>query len=68
MGGFWADIRKPKTFLIGVKLFLNDLNEKKVNHELFSPIRDSIGKNVVIDKTAKIENRCFIGAKCSYWS
>ena len=61
MKGFWADIGKPKDFLIGVELFLNDLYEKKVNHEIFSPVSDSIGKNVVIDKTAKIENGCFIG-------
>lgn len=61
MKGFWADIGKPKDFLIGVELFLNDLYEKKVNHEIFSLVSDSIGKNVVIDKTAKIENGCFIG-------
>ena len=61
MKGFWADIGKPKDFLIGVELFLNDVYEKKVNHEIFAPISDSIGKNVVIDKSAKIENGCFIG-------
>ena len=61
MKGFWADIGKPKDFLTGVELFLNDLYEKKANHELFSPISNSIGKNVVIDKTAKIGNGCFIG-------
>ena len=61
MSGFWADIGKPKDFLLGVELFLNDLYEKKVNHELFTPISNSIGKNVVIDKSAKIEDGCFIG-------
>ena len=45
--GFWADIGKPKDFLIGVELFLNDLYEKKANHELFAPMSDSIGRNVV---------------------
>ena len=61
MKGFWADIGKPKDFLIGVELFLNDLYEKKANHEIFSPMSDSVGKNVVIDKSAKIEDGCFIG-------
>ena len=61
MSGFWADIGKPKDFLFGVELFLNDLYEKQKNHELFSPMNNSIGKNVVIDKTAKIEDGCFIG-------
>ena len=61
MKGFWADVGKPKDFLLAMELFLNDLYEKKVNRDLFSPQSDSIGKNVVIDKTAKIENGCFIG-------
>ena len=61
MKGFWADIGKPKDFLIGVELFLNDIYEKNKNHELFSPISKSIGKNVVIDKTAKIEDGSIIG-------
>ena len=61
MKGFWADIGKPKDFLIGVELFLNDLYEKQANHELFTPMSDMIGKNVVIDKSAKIEKGCFIG-------
>jgi len=59
--GFWADIGKPKDFLLGVELFLNDLYEKKANHEIFTPMSDSIGRNVVIDKTVKIENGCLIG-------
>jgi len=58
--GFWADIGKPKDFLLGVELFLNDLYEKK-HHELFTPICDSVGKNVFIDKSAKVEEGCFIG-------
>ena len=61
MKGFWADIGKPKDFLIGVELFLNDLYEKKVNHELFTPPSESIGKNVVIAKSSKIEKGCYIG-------
>ena len=61
MKGFWADVGKPKDFLLAMELFLNDLYEKKVNRDLFSPQSDSIGKNVVIDKTAKVENGCFIG-------
>ena len=51
---------KPKDFLLGVELFLNDLYEKK-HHELFTPICDSVGKNVFIDKSAKVEEGCFIG-------
>ena len=50
--GFWADIGKPKDFLLGVELFLNDLYEKK-HHELFTPICDSVGKNVFIYKKCK---------------
>ena len=61
MEGFWADIGKPKDFLIGVELFLNDLYEKQANNELFAPISDIYGKNVVIDKSAKIDKGCFIG-------
>ena len=61
MNGFWADIGKPKDFLIGVELFLNDVYEKKANHEIFTPISDSVEKNVVIDKSATIEKGCLIG-------
>jgi len=61
MKGFWADIGKPKDFLTGVELFLNDSNEKKINSELFTPTSESILKNVVIDKSAKIEDGCLIG-------
>ena len=61
MNGFWADIGKPKDYLYGTELFLNDLYEKKNNHEIFTPMSDSIGKNVVIDKSVKIEEGCFIG-------
>ena len=61
MNGFWADIGKPKDYLHGTELFLNDLYEKNINHELFTPVSDSIGKNVVIDKSVKIEDGCFIG-------
>ena len=45
MKGFWADIGKPKDFLIGVELFLNDLYEKEAHHELFTPMSDMIEKN-----------------------
>ena len=61
MNGFWADIGKPKDYLYGTQLFLNDSYEKNNNNEIFAPISDSIGKNVVIGKNVKIEEGCIIG-------
>ena len=61
LNGFWADIGKPKDYLYGTELFLNDVYEKNANHDIFTPMSDSIGKNVVIDKSVKIEEGCFIG-------
>ena len=48
MNGFWADIGKPKDYLYGTQLFLNDSYEKNNKNVIFAPISDSIGKNVVI--------------------
>ena len=61
LNGFWADIGKPKDYLYGTQLFLNDLYEKNNKKEIFTPMSDSIGKNVVINKNVKIEEGCIIG-------
>ena len=61
MNGFWADIGKPKDYLNGTQLFLNDSYEKNSKNVIFAPISDSIGKNVVIGKNVKIEEGCIIG-------
>ena len=61
MNGFWADIGKPKDYLYGTQLFLNDSYEKNNKNVIFAPISDNIGKNVVIGKNVKIEEGCIIG-------
>ncbi|KAF8571360.1 hypothetical protein P879_05336 [Paragonimus westermani] len=56
--GFWMDIGQPADYLIGMRLYLNHLFEKK-SPELNS--RSGLLGNVLVDPTAKIGTDCRIG-------
>ncbi|KAF6775933.1 hypothetical protein AHF37_04688 [Paragonimus kellicotti] len=56
--GFWMDIGQPADYLIGMRLYLNHLYEKK-SPELNA--RSGLLGNVLVDPTAKIGTDCRIG-------
>ena len=57
--GFWADIGQPKDFLIGTKLYLDNLN---LNHkDLLQKENEFIKENVFYGNNVKVEDGAFIG-------
>ena len=55
--GFWADIGQPKDFLIGTKLYLDNLNNK----DLLQKENEFIKENVFYGNNVKVEDGAFIG-------
>ena len=57
--GFWADIGQPKDFLIGTKLYLDNLNLN--NKDLLQKENEFIKENVFYGNNVKVEEGAFIG-------
>ena len=57
--GFWADIGKPAEYLVGTRLFLDNLS--KYDSSKLEKLSEKIVDNVIVGENAVIEDGCILG-------